>query len=347
MHGITQIGFRSTTECGCRETPFSGIVALLLLSLAGFPGGGVAQETSATSSVIYQTGFEISEGYYDDTPLRGQGGWEGYGSGGNGLVTNFFEGYGQQAFIGFTPPAPKDDYLNVWRPTDFTPPAADPPIVKFSVLMQIVDSTNGEYDDFRWSVYNTTQVGSPAARLFTLDFDNSSAEIFYALDDSGAAFTSTGFRFSNNEIYELNIFMNFARNTWIATLNGLVVVDSQPITTIGSRLDLGDVDAVWAFRKKGAVGDNYMLFDDYMITAETVSSIPPVIEIVGRRQDGQFELLLHGERGLTYAVDVTSDFVTWETLRNVTLTTSGLYDFLDGTAADYPVSFYRVRQVAP
>ncbi len=303
--------------------------------------------SSTTSSVIYQTGFEIAEGYYSDTPLRGQMGWEGFGSGGNGLVTDFFEGYGQQAFVGFTPPAPKDDYLNVWHPTDFVPPHVSPPIVKFSVLMQIVDSTNGEYDDFRWSVYNTTQVGSPAARLFTLDFDNSSAEIFYALDDVNAGFKSTGFRFSNDEIYELNLFMDFARNTWVATLNGVVVVDSQPITTINSRLDLGDVDAVWAFRKKGAVGDNYMLFDEYLITAEAVSSIPPVIETVGRRQDGQFELLIHGERGLTYAVDVTSDFKTWETLRNVTLTSSGVFDFLDGTALDYDFSFYRVRQVPP
>lgn len=327
------------------EAPVSAAMALVLLFL--LPGEGVAQGSSSTSSVIYQTGFEVSEGYYGDTPLRGQMGWEGFGSGGNGLVTDFFEGYGQQAFIGYTPPAPKDDYLNVWRPTDYVPPHVNPPIVRFSVLMQIVDSTNGEYDDFRWSVYNSTQVGSPAARLFTLDFDNSSAEIFYALDDVNGGFKSTGFRFSNDEIYELDLFMNFARNTWIATLNGVVIVDSQPITTLNARLDLGDVDAVWAFRKKGAVGDNYMLFDEYLIIAEAVSSIPPVIEIVGRRQDGQFELLLHGERGLTYAVDVTSDFVTWETLRNVTLTDSGLYDFLDATAPDYDLSFYRVRQVAP
>jgi hypothetical protein len=293
--------------------------------------------------IIYETGFEVTEGYSgadELTPLRGQMGWVGEGSGGNGLLADFFEGYGQQAFIGYNPPAVKDDRLNLWRPVGYLPPLPNQPLVRFSVLMEIADSTNGEYDDFRWSVYNTANT-----RLFTLDFDNSRAEVFYLLDD-GAGFKSTGFAFENGVLYELSIMMNLGRNTWTASINEQVVVESQPITTAGSRLDISDVDAVWLIRRPGFPGDNYMLFDEYRLRAEAEPSIPPVLELFGFQPDGQFKLRLHGERGLTYAVDVTSDFVTWSPLGTNTLS-AGWLDILDPTAPDYPTGFYRARQVGP
>ena len=302
------------------------------------------QASPPAPAVIYETGFEVSEGYSaadELRPLEGQMGWEGEGSGGNGVVTNFFTGWGQQAFIGFAPPvAPKYEFLNVWRPVGFTPPALTQPVVNFSVLMMIADSSraNAQYDDFRWSVYNTA-----GSRLFSVDFDNFRGEVFYALDDN-QGFKSTGFQFHNDVIYDLVVSMNFARNTWTATMNGLVVVESQPLTTINARLDFGDADAVWAIRTPGAPGDNYMVFDDYRVTLEATPSIPPLLELVGRRPDGQFELLVHGERGLDYAVDVTTDFAQWSALATNRLA-NGLWRFLDSTAPAYPLSFYRARQL--
>jgi hypothetical protein len=318
----------------------------LVLSLAlGLLGSRTelcrGQTGAPAATVIYATGFEVEEGYSaadELLPLRGQMGWIGEGSGGNGLVTNFFEGFGQQAFVGFAPPAPKDDLLNIWRPVIYQPPGPGQPVVKFSVLMQVVDSTNGQYDDFRWSVYNTA-----GSRLFTLDFDNSRAEVNYALDDS-AGYKSSGFSFSNDAIYLLEVFMDFWNNNWLAILNGQVVVDAQPITTVNALLDLSDVDAVWAIRRQGWPGDNYLLFDDYWLTAEATTSIPPVLEVIGRRADGQFELLLHGERGLKYAIDVSTDLVTWAGLAT-NLPPNGVWQFLDSTAPDYPLSFYRARQL--
>ena len=77
--------------------------------------------------------------------------------------------------------------------------------------MQIADSTNGQCDDFRWSVYNTN-----GARLFTLDFDNSS---FRSRTDSTIApFVPTGLKFDNEGFYDLAISMNFGGNLWSATL---------------------------------------------------------------------------------------------------------------------------------
>lgn len=318
----------------------------VVMALAmGLVGSGAAlcrgQTTAPPATVIYATGFEVEEGYsYADEylPLRGQMGWIGEGSGGSGLLADFFEGWGQQAYVGYAPPAPKDDLLNIWRPVIYRPPGPFQPVVKFSVLMQIVDSTNGQYDDFRWSVYNTA-----GARLFTLDFDNSTAAVSYALDD-GAGYVSTGFGFSNDGIYLLEVFMNFWHNNWLAILNGQVVVDAQPITTVNALLDLSDVDAVWAIRRKGWPGDNYLLFDDYQLTAEATTSIPPVLELIGLRGDGQFELLLHGERGLKYAIDVSTDLLTWDSLAT-NAPPYGAWQYVDSTAPDYPLSFYRARQV--
>jgi len=319
------------------------------LALAAVAPDLAAQSPGGGSSVLYGTGFEVSEGY---TPadqfsdLRGQLGWLGEGSGGNGLLTNFFDGWGQQAYIGFTPPAAKDDLLNLWRP--ITPPSIDPasPVLRFSVLMQVVDSTNGLYDDFRWSVYNTN-----SERLFTLDFDNSRAEIFYALDEQPPVFHSTGFKFSNGDIYDLSILMNLARNDWIALMNGRVIVDAQPMTTTQASLSISDVDAVWVIRGRTPSGDsqpgnNYMLWDDYLITSESESSIPPILETVGRHPDGTFELVVHGERGLKYSVDVTSDMEGWTSLGTNVLTTGAL-SFPDPSASGYDFSFYRARQVSP
>lgn len=309
--------------------------SLILLLTAWLPFGAAAQ----TAREIYYTGFEAADGYDIRSSLRGQQGWTGEGSGGSGLVEEFFGGYGQQAFVGFAPPAPKDDALSIWRPLGVKAPAVGESILRFSVLMQIEDSTNGEYDDFRWSAYNTA-----SQRLFSIDFDNSRGEINYALDDGN--FLSSGFTFENEAIYWLDVYMNFARNNWTALMNGAVVIDSQPITTLNALLDLSDVDAVWAIRKKGSPGDNFLLFDEYSITAEPGVTIAPQIEILGLNQAGEFELILHGERGLKYSVDVSEDLRTWTSLGTNRLD-NGFWQLTDTSAPSYSASFYRARETGP
>ncbi len=306
--------------------------------------GGVALGNAATAEgvpqTLFYTGFEAGEGYNAGKPLRGQQGWLGEGSGGNGLVRDFFEGMGQQAFLGFAPPAPKDTALSVWRPFRVPAPPPERPVWKFSVWMQIVDSTNGEYDDFRWSAYNTE-----GHRLFSLDFDNASLEINYLLDDTNG-FRSTGFTFSTEVIYRLEIWMNFARNNWQAVMNGQVVVDAQPLTTTGARLDLSDLGAVWVLRTPGRPGDNYLLFDEYTLTSEPTDRIPASLEARGLNARGEFELYLHAERHRTFALEVSTNLIEWVSLGTNTLA-EGWWFFVDASAPGYPVSFYRAREVLP
>src|SRR4030095_14572234 len=113
--------------------------------------------------------------------------------------------------------------LFVWRPINHTPNVATRPVIRFSVLMEIVDSSNFEYDDFDWQVFN---VGGH--RMFTLNFDNTNLLIYYQLDSGG--YCATAESFANGEIYEVTITMDYARNRWSAWLDEIVLVSNQPIT---------------------------------------------------------------------------------------------------------------------
>lgn len=316
-------------------TPAVVVAALLVMAVIGS-----CQPVRAQSQVIYETSFEASEGYSIDADLAGQKGWVSEGSGGNGLITEFFMGMGQQAYIGFAPPANREDLLNVWRPINYKPLTAGVSVVRFSVSMQINRSTNGFEDDFRWSVYN-----AEGKRLFTLDFEGLTG-IISSISDAGQ-FKDTGVIFDYGAYYELIIWMNFSRNLWTATLNDLVIVNSEPLTTSNLALSLGDVDAVWFVRNPGAAGDNFMIFDDYRITAETVPSIPPHLEIVERKPSGEFVLRLWGEAGLKYSFEVSEDFKFWDSLGIFQTGTDGTQELEDTSARNYPMSFYRVLQVAP
>src|SRR5262249_3331458 len=141
--------------------------------------------------------------------------------------------------------------------------------------------------------------------------------------------------------YDLAIWMDFGRNLWTATLNDQTIVNSKAISTAGHALNLGDVDAVWALRNLAAPGDNYMLFDNYAISAESTTSIPPRLG-PGTLSAGVFNGSVFGEAGLSYTVEWSSDLVHWQTLKTVTAPAGGAAaPFQDATAGASPYKFYR------
>lgn len=287
--------------------------------------------------ILYHTGFEPLEGYppaVAATQLRGVQGWTGSGSGGNGLVLGYFEGLGQHAYIGHQPPAPKDGYLVLFRPVETPTPGPDIPVWSFSVWMMIVDSTNGQYDEFRWTAWNKNN-----EELFSLGFDNYTLEIYVGLDDT-TGFYNTGFYFENGVPYKVEILMNFARNLWQARINGLVVVDCQPITTQAKELTLSDISAVWITRNPRAPGDNFMVFDEYDLRIEPLDTIPPVLETLGFNEEGQFELLLHGEPQLEYQIEISDDLQKWRQLESKKLD-AGWWIITDLGSSGAAKRFYR------
>ncbi len=157
-----------------------------LLLLAVFLTG-LSLEGRAQSTLLYATGFEASEGYDSRFDLIGQQGWIGEGPGGSGLLFDAFPGQGQQAYIGYYQPANTNDFTTIWRPI-INAGATAGSVVKFSVMLQIVASSNGATDDFRWSVYNTN-----GFRLVSVDFETSTGNISYVLDDGQFVFTNNKF----------------------------------------------------------------------------------------------------------------------------------------------------------
>lgn len=219
--------------------------------------------------MVYATGFESFEGYSFFFPLAGQNGWTSSGVGENGIVYDYFGDFGQQAYIGNSSMSPGDT-LYVWQPLNFTPDTTTRPVVTFVTYLEIVDSSNGHYDDFDWDVYN-----KDGKRLFLLNFDNSDLHIYYRLNDTNRYY-NTGFTFDNGRIYYLEVTMDFGRNRWSASLDGTTVVSEQKLSAAAATsLNLGDIDARWV-QRGNAYGDNAMVFDYYWVWSD-VSPVPRLV----------------------------------------------------------------------
>ena len=229
-----------------------------------------AELDAAAATIVFGTGFEKSQGYDLNLPLSGQDGWEDNGFSGHGIVTNFFNSSDQQAYIGFAFPTNRQDDYEVWRPVHFDPLTSQLPQVSFSVTFAIFGSTTTNHDDFRWSLVTTN-----GDRLFSVDFDGTDHTVNYALDSGN--FFSTGISYAERTEYHLGITVNFARNLWSATLDEIPIVLGQPITTTGSALSLGYIAVRWVPRPDQSVGDDFMVFDDYEITAEPDLASPSTV----------------------------------------------------------------------
>lgn len=304
--------------------------------VAGLAVGSSLLLSSSASALtnVYSTRFERSEGYDPAFELIGQNKWvtDSSSYGGNGLLTNFLGT--QAAYIGLWPLDPPDTHLSIWQPLNFSPLQAGLPIVKFSVLMAIIDSTNGYRDDFFWTVYN-----SDGYSLFTIDFFNDDLRIYYALGTN--SFVRTGSTFSNDVPYTLTVTMDFAHTNWGATLNGAPLVTNKPMTTTGAAMTLGDIDAVW-FLSSTNQGDNFMIFDNYQVTAEAPFGAGAQLTALGRAPDGRFSLRLTGSSGARYAIEATTNWVKWTALSTNTAA-NGSFDFIDTNAPALPARFYRSR----
>jgi hypothetical protein len=312
-----------------------GSFAVTLMVVALFTGRADALTN------LYSTQFSAAEGYDPKYELAGQAGWvtDSLSFGGNGLLTNYNST--QAAYVGLFPLDPPTDSISVWQPINFHPLEAALPLVKFSVMMTVVDSTTTNRDDFRWSVYN-----SLGSRLFTLSFYNEDLGTYYLLNGTNDTFLYTGVDFTNDVVYTLNLAMDYARNRWSATLNGLLLATNQPITTTNLQLDLGDIDAVWYVTQVDAPGDNFMIFDNYQVTAEA-SHLPPGPARLSKPtldSTGQCSMVLTGTPGYRYALDATTNFIQWTALRTNTIVT-GSVGYTDTTAGGFNPRFYRARNV--
>jgi hypothetical protein len=291
----------------------------------------------AQSTILYQTTFEPQDGYDINKDLNGQKGWIGDGTGGNGLINGLFQGFGQQAYVGFLAPTKNESFTSTWYPVLFDPSPVDNPLVRFSVTFQIVQSTTGTDDDFQWSIHNL-----PGERLFSLNFESATGNISYFLQDGKQLQTDSHINFDG--FYDLDIWMDFRRNQWTAFLNDFLLINSETIAQGNSPLNFGDADAVWALRgSTSSAGNNYMAFDNYRVTSELLPAIPGFVQVKGVT-NGVFHLTAYGEKGVKYAIDATTDFSQWLNLGEFENPQGG-FEFKDDTSTGFKHGFYRMRPV--
>ena len=134
--------------------------------------------------------------------------------------------------------------------------------------------------------------------------------------------------------------MDFSKNRWSAVFNGAVVASNQPITTAGSALNLGDIDAAWVVYDTNAPGDNFMVFDDYIVNA-TVA--PPQLSLIGMLNQAAI-LRLYGQSDLAFAIEASPNLKTWLPIKT-NITTGGYFDYIDNAASGSSRRFYRGRWV--
>ena len=191
----------------------------------------------------------------------GADGWTGthVGEGVHGIDEGRIDGLGKTAFLGFNPPS--SNFVGVARSVDYDPLGAGNPTIEFFSLVGIADSTNGEFDRFYISFYNISD-----DLLGAIVFDNT-ADDFGLLRSDGNELVHTGELFVNDEVQGLFVSIDFSTNTWSAKLDGLPVFTNETFNATGAALDLGSVAAEWEVMKPNKPGDNWMLFDEWTVTA--------------------------------------------------------------------------------
>jgi hypothetical protein len=157
----------------------------------------------------------------------------------------------------------------VYRPLNFQPIGQGRPVVTLATTMAIMDSNNGFYDSFVFSFFNRSE-----QLLAAIIFDNSILGIYYD-DRSGSEF-NTGWKFRNNIYDWLVVTVDFAANTWSATLGNSPIFTNRRFHGGGAIRDLGDVSVDWYIGNLFAAGNNYVLFDNYSVAASAALT-PPVI----------------------------------------------------------------------
>jgi len=290
-------------------------------------GALLPQVSRAASTLVFSTAFEQAEGYIPNMVLGGQRGWLVEGTGGNRITQTM----NQQVSLGYNAPASDSEQsTTLWKPLNVGTIPSNA-LVKFSVDIAVLNSMTINHDQFRWSVYNTNN-----QPLLSLVFDNASLRVSYILSDGISH--DAGTNFVNGAFFGVILLMDFTGNRWNAWVNGNDLQINAPIRLDSESLSLADVRAVWRYFDPSSAGDNYMLFDNYRVTIETL--VPAMLEAISST-NSQFRLRVFGENGSKYTVEGNSTLASngWIALGTSTVT-SNSFDFVDPIGSR---RFYRAR----
>ncbi len=281
---------------------------------------------AATSfaDVLYETDFDNFSPGADN--LAGTDGWVSTRDGESlhGIDDEIIAGLGNSAYLGFFPPASNlAQTVSVFKPLNYDAIAEGKPIIEFEALIAIADSqddeTTGAIDEslredrFLITIYNTS-----GEQLASVIYDNRTTT--YGLyRNNGSNSFDTGFEFVIEEPQFLFLSIDLENNTWSATLDGAPLFTDALFNSTGSALNIGTIAAEWNISNRFNPGNNWMLFDDWYLSANSRSqtiTAPFAISKIERTADNQTELTYPADAGCTYTVQYSSDLKSWTDLPN-------------------------------
>lgn len=261
-------------------------------------------------------------------------------------------------------------FVYVRRPVNVDPVALNQEVATFSVLFGIKDSSssslnllqssNYRRDSFEFLIFNSSlqQLGGIQFDNSTLDTTSStpggtSRRLIWRLAWNGTAwqYYSTGYTFVHDAVEVLQIRINFRTNRWTATLGGVPIFQDTAFysgsnaKTFGSMLVQMKVSNTYPATTNIYPGDNYLLFDDYMVRTDPVTTTLGV----SKTGTGAAKLTWNEEAGYSYRLQYSANCVSWldfaATIHSATTTAD--YTYTDPTTPVPGRRFYRVKRTYP
>ncbi len=319
---------------------------------------------AARAGEAYFTGFEnFTTG--DDT-IIGTDSWTGSHAGLklHGVMSEAqhgVPGIGNAAYIGgyaTTTANTTNKTVYVRRVVNLDPVALNQEVATFSVTFGIKDSVaTTKRDNFEFVIYN--QAG---AVLGGIQFDNTTLDsstqeprrLIYRLSWNGTAFqyVLTSFTFLPETLETLRLRINYRTNRWTASLSDVPIFQDIPFYTGSVTKNLGSVMVKMAVGNAAAntnyilPGDNYMLFDNYSVRTDPVTTTLAIT----KNLTGAAKLSWNEEAGYSYQVQYSTDAKTWKSdLANSSHTASltQTASFTDPTTPVPAKRLYRIQTTAP
>lgn len=155
----------------------------------------------------------------------------------------------------------QSNVLSVYREVPYDPIAQGEPIVTLSLKVGFQPSTNGNHDTFSIAFFNQN-----VAFLGEFVVQAETGSVLYY---NGAQTVDTGLDVTIPGFLNLVLTVDFEQNTWSATVDGFPFFSDVEFSSAGlmAGLNLGSLDFRWSPTDPMNSGDNYMVVDDIILSA--------------------------------------------------------------------------------
>ena len=254
--------------------------------------------------------------------------------------------------------------MYVRKTFNYAPVTAGNEVVTIRLLAGIKDSSGLTRDNFEFLIYNNNSLGGGAAGAFPLagiQFDNSQlnpqtakpyqAVYRYGYDTATQSlkYVNTGVTFVYDTLQEPELRINFRTNLWSATIETVPLFSDIPFYKGPNARNLGSLLVQCRASSAFLPGNNYLLFDDLLVSAEPPpAAVAP--ELTFTPGTGAV-LRWYQEAGYQYDIrysDAAGPWTAGLTGASTTADSTGFTGSLtDSASAALPRRFYQLTRTTP